>query len=124
MAHIIGVSKIIDNTHCNFKVENIKSGQYVATRVLFDNSNIPDSTKMSYINAKELVYEDEHSIIENKEEKDAFTWKIAIFAGCILIYWIILMLVYEKDKKYPISDINEEELFKKYNPMLARMYSR
>ena len=124
MGHIIGVSKIIDNTHCNFKVKNVRPGEFVATRVLFDNSNIQNSIKMSNINAKELVYEDENEIIENKKEKDAFTWKIVIFAVCLLVYWIILMIVYEKDKKYPIVNINEDELFEKYNPMLARLYSR
>ena len=91
MDHIIGVSKIIDNTHCNFKVKNVRPGEFVATRVLFDNSNIQNSIKMSNINAKEFVYEDENEIIENKKEKDAFTWKIVIFAVCLLVYWIILM---------------------------------
>ncbi len=119
-----GVSKIIDNSHSNFKVENIKPGQYVATRVLFNNSNIPYAEKLSYIDAKEMVYEDENAIIENKEEKDAFTGKIIIFAVCLFVYWVILMLIFEKDKKYPISNLNEEELFEKYNPMLARMYPR
>ena len=119
-----GKSKIINNTHSNFKVENIKPGQYVAARVLFDNSNIPYAKKLSHVYAKEMVYEDENAIIENKEEKDAFTGKIIIFAVCLFVYWVILMLIFEKDKKYPINNINEEELFEKYNPMLARMYSR
>ena len=114
-----GKSKIINNTHANFKVENVKPGQYVATRVLFDNNNIPNSTKLSHLEAKELVHKDENAIIENKEEKNSFTWKIIIFAICLFIYWIILMLIYEKDKKYTVTNIDEEELFKKYNPMLA-----
>lgn len=29
------------------------------------------------------------------------------------------MLIYENDKKYMVSNINEDELFKKYNPMIA-----
>lgn len=119
-----GISKIIDNTHSNFKVENIKPGQYVATRILFNNSNIPYSEKLSYLDAKEMVYKDENAIIENEEEKNAFTVKIIIFAICLFIYWIILMLIFEKDKKYPVTNINEEELFEKYNPMIARMHSR
>ena len=71
-----------------------------------------------------MVYEDENAIIENQEEKNAFTVKIIIFAVCLFIYWVILMFIFEKDKKYPVNNINEEDLFEKYNPMLARMYSR
>ena len=114
-----GNSKIVDNTHANFKVKNVKSGQYVAARVLFDNSNIPNSTKLSNIDAKEIVYADEDAIIENKEQKNAFTLKIIIFAICLLVYWIILMLLFEKDKKYKVTNIEEEKLFEKYNPMIA-----
>ena len=80
--------------------------------------------KISNVQAKDIVYKEENAIIENKEEKDAFTWKIIIFAICLLIYWIILMLVYEKDKKHKVDNIDEDELFQKYNPMLARLYSR
>ena len=29
------------------------------------------------------------------------------------------MLIFERDKKYKVSNINEEELFKKYNPLIA-----
>ena len=36
MDHIIGQSKIISNSHAKFEVQNIKTGQYVAARVLFD----------------------------------------------------------------------------------------
>lgn len=114
-----GESKIIDNTHARFKVNNIKPGQYVAARVLFDNSNIINAKKISGIDAKEIVFANENEIIENKEEKNAFTTKIIIFAICLFIYWIILMKVYEDDKKYKVQSIEEEKLFEKYNPMLA-----
>lgn len=114
-----GQSKIINNTHANFKVKNVKSGQYVAARLVFDNSNIPEATKLSKIDAKDIIFKDENAIVENKEEKNAFTVKILIFAVCLLIYWIILMLIYEKDKKYMVTNIEEDKLFEKYNPMLA-----
>ena len=81
-----GKSKIVDNTHANFKVQDVKPGQYVAARVLFDNSNIANSKKMSHLVARDLVHKDENAIIENKEEKNAFTWKIIVFAICLLVY--------------------------------------
>ena len=114
-----GKCKIISNSHANFKVKNVKPGQYVAARVLFDNYNIQNATKISNIYAKQMIYQDENAIIENKKEKNAFTRNIVIFAICMLIYWIILMLIYEKDKKYMVSNIEEDKLFEKYNPMIA-----
>ena len=114
-----GKCKIISNSHANFKVKNVKPGQYVAARVLFDNYNIQNATKISNIYAKQMIYQDENTIIENKKEKNAFTRNIVIFAICMLIYWIILMLIYEKDKKYMVSNIEEDKLFEKYNPMVA-----
>lgn len=114
-----GKCKIISNSHANFKVKNVKPGQYVAARVLFDNYNIQNATKISNIYAKQMIYQDENAIIENKKEKNAFTRNIVIFAICMLIYWIILMLIYEKDKKYMVSNIEEDKLFEKYNPMVA-----
>lgn len=114
-----GKCKIISNSHANFKVKNVKPGQYVAARVLFDNYNIQNATKISNIYAKQMIYQDENTIIKNKKEKNAFTRNIVIFAICMLIYWIILMLIYEKDKKYMVSNIEEDKLFEKYNPMIA-----
>ncbi|MCI8548514.1 MAG: hypothetical protein HFJ38_06470 [Bacilli bacterium] len=38
-----------------------------------------------------------------------YTWKIIIFAICLLIYWIILMLVYEKDNYCYIISKNPEQ---------------
>ncbi len=114
-----GESKIINNTHANFAVNNVKPGQYVAARVLFDNSNIALSNKLSKIDAKDIIFADENSIIENKEEKNEFTKKVFIFAMCLLIYWIILIVVFEKDKKYKLVNIEDDKLFEKYNPMIA-----
>lgn len=86
---------------------------------MFDNNNIINSTKNSKINAKDIILEDEKDISENRELKKSFTFKIIIVAICLLIYWIILMLIYEKDKKYILDYVDDEELFEKYNPMIA-----
>ena len=62
---------------------------------------------------------DEENIYHNIEKKQNFTKKIFVFAGILLIYWIILILLFEKDKKYPVTQVEDEELMKKYNPLLA-----
>ena len=114
-----GKSEIIDNRYANFKVTNVRPGQYVAARILFDKQNIIDSTKESKIDATKIVLADEKEILDNKEGKDKFTKYILIFAIVLLIYWIVLLLIFEKDKKYTPMIIEEDELFKKYNPMIA-----
>lgn len=46
--------------------------------------------------------------------------KLILFLSVsLIIYWIIILLIFERDKKYKVSNINEEELFKKYNPLIA-----
>ena len=57
-----GYSKIIDNTHAYFNVKNVPTGKYVATRVVFDKSNILNTTKKSNLNAYDLIYQDEQNI--------------------------------------------------------------
>lgn len=119
-----GKSKIISNNKVNFKVENVRPKQYVASRVIFDLSNIPNATKKSGINALSVILADENRIIENKEAKNKFTIKVIIFASILLVYWLVLILIYEKDKKYRVTQISEEELFEKYNPLLAGCIER
>ena len=84
-----------------------------------DNSNIPSSTKISGINAIEIIKNNENDIIEHKEEKQKFTRNVIIMGVCLIIYWIILLLCYEKDKKFILKEIDEDYLFEKYNPMIA-----
>ena len=114
-----GQLEIVDNTHVRLKVSNVATGKYVAGRVIFDNSNIPNAIKESGINAHDLIFEDEYKIAKISDAKKQYTRNIYIFALALLIYWIILLIKYEKDKKYVVTNINEEELFQKYNPMLA-----
>ena len=114
-----GTSKKVDNTHIKFEVNNVASGKYVATRLVFDNSNIKYAIKTSKINAYDLIFKDEQQIAKVSDAKSSYTRYIYIFALILLAYWIVLLIVYEKDKKYTTVHVNEEELFEKYNPMLA-----
>lgn len=114
-----GTSTIVSNSHANFKVEKVRKGEYVAARVIFDPVNIANSTKISGISARSIIFQDEQEIGQNKEEKNKFTQRIIIFTAILVVYWIVLLLVFEKEKKHDVYELNEEELFKKYNPMVA-----
>ena len=114
-----GKLEIVDNTHVRLKVSNVATGKYVAARVIFDRDNIASARKISNINAYDLIYNDEQKIAKISDAKQNYTKCIYIFALILIIYWIILLIKYEKDKKYQVINIDEDELFKKYNPMLA-----
>ena len=114
-----GVSTIVSNSHANFKVDTVRKGQYVAARVIFDNSNIMNSSKTSRINAQDIIFQDEQEIGQNKEEKNKFTQRMIIFASILAVYWVVLLLIFEKEKKHEVYELNEDELLKKYNPMIA-----
>ena len=114
-----GESEILSSKHASFRIADVKPGQYVAARVVFDKNNIPESKKNSGITAKEIILEEEKEIAGNKNQKNNLTLIAGILSIILVIYWIVLLIVYEKDKRYVVSNINEEELFKKYNPLLA-----
>ena len=114
-----GVVTIISKKHINFKVNNIKKGQYVAARVVFNKENIINSTKTTSIDALQDIMKEEKNIFENKENKKKFTYKILIISVIFFVYWIVLIFIYEKDKKYVTAYTGEEELFEKYNPLIA-----
>lgn len=114
-----GESKILSDKHASFKVTNIKPGEYVATRMVFDKNNISQSTKYSGISAKEIILNEEKEIAVNRDKINNLTFVAIILTVILIVYWVVLLFIYEKDKRYVISNINEEELFKKYNPLLA-----
>ena len=68
----------------------------MATRVVFDKSNILNTTKKSNLNAYNLIYQDEQNIAKISDAKKGYTRNIYIFALVLLIYWIILLIIYEK----------------------------
>lgn len=114
-----GMSKLISNNHANFKTSDVRKGEYVATRLVFDTNSIPDATKLSGIEANDLILQDEEIIGQNLETKKNHLKNTIIFCIVLFIYWIILLLVYEVDKKYKEYNFDEQELFKKYNPLIA-----
>ncbi len=65
------------------------------------------------------IMQEEEGIYKNNEKKQRFTIKVLLLAIALFIYWVILIFVYEKDKKYVTAYTGEDELLKKYNPLIA-----
>ena len=114
-----GHSKIINKQHAYFNVNNVAIGKNVSARVIFNKSNIPNATKKSNLNAYDIIYKDEQKNAKSSDIKDDYTRNIYLFSLFLLVYWIILLIKYEKDKKIDMVPYNEDELLKKYNPMEA-----
>lgn len=107
-----GVVTIESPNKVNFKVNNVKNGQYVAARVVFDKSNIKNSAKLSNKDMLFKIMQEEEGIYKNNEKKQRFTIKVLLLAIALFIYWVILIFVYEKDKKYVTAYTGEDELLK------------
>ena len=58
------------------------------------------------------IMQEEEGIYKNNEKKQRFTTKVLLLAIALFIYWVILIFVYEKDKKYVTAYTGEDELFK------------
>ena len=116
---IEGTSTIRSKRLAEFTVPAVRRGQYVAVRVIFDREVIGNSKKVSNIDARDIILQNEADIFSNKDIRDKFTTGVIIISIILLIYWIILLMIFEREKKYPIGDFDENELFDKYNPMIA-----
>ena len=67
-----GMSTIISKNQANFTVSDVKPGQYVTARVIFDKSNIEESKKNSGIAYKENIFKEEEKIANNEREKSNY----------------------------------------------------
>lgn len=114
-----GISQIISDQQALFKTSDVRPGEYVAVRMLFDKDCIPNAVKTSGIEATDLILQDEAEIGKNLVSKLNHSKKTALFCLILLIYWFVLLGIYEMDKKYQISDFDEQALFQKYNPLIA-----
>lgn len=113
-----GQVTIKDKNTVNLYVNNVKPGEYVSGRILFNLSNISKSNKLSNKTAFNAIMQEEKNIYDRVAEKERFNNNLLILAGALFVYWLILILKYERDKKYDISS-NDDEMFEKYNPLIA-----
>lgn len=113
-----GVVTIKDKNNINLYIENVPTNNYVAGRILFDLKNIPNSTKKSNKSALSLIMQEEKDIYNKMNEKYRFkNITLGISIG-LCIYWVILILAFEKDERYNIASC-DDEMFEKYNPLIA-----
>ena len=113
-----GEVTIKDQNNVNLYIKNVPKGKYVAGRLVFDLDNIKDSKKESGKDAFSSIMQQEKNIYNGIRNKDRIKNITLILSIILLIYWLVLILLYEKENRYAVA-VNDEELFKKYNPLIA-----
>jgi uncharacterized membrane protein len=102
----------------NVKYSNITTKQFVAVRLLFDNTSIQHSNKYSLKNAIPIVL-DQEKVLQDRTDKRILINNILICLTILLaIYYIYLLIKYERDKLFIVYCNDDYELLSKYNPMI------
>ncbi|MDD2376301.1 MAG: DUF2207 domain-containing protein [Clostridia bacterium] len=108
----------INGDSINVQYSNINAKQFVALRVLFDNSSIPFSNKFSKIQAIPIVL-DQEKVLQDRTDMRILINNIFIIITVILVlYYIYLLVKYEYDKLFMVYYDDEYKLLDKYNPMI------
>ena len=113
-----GKVTIKDKNNVNLYIKNVPKGKYVAGRLVFDLDNINDSKKKSDKDAFSSIMQQEKNIYNGIRNKDRIKNITFILSIALLIYWLVLILLYEKENRYTVA-VDDEKLFKKYNPLIA-----
>lgn len=112
------IKKITDSeVWVNYK--NIKPYQYVATRVVLDNKNLINSSKESGLDAIDTINLSETKLEKLSNDRRFFNNIIIFITFAIFVYWILLLLKFEKEKNYKVCFDNYDELLDQYNPVIA-----
>lgn len=122
----MGQCNIIDNKVITFVRENFKKDSTGRIKVLYDLENtINNKQKKNIVYSGYLIneYNEKKNIELQKTKKMEFIQKLekytTIAIPILIIYWLVLLYKYEYDKRYKVLTVNEDELFEKFNPLLA-----
>ena len=113
-----GKTEEINNQNVNFSYRNVKAGQYVSARLLFGKNAIGEAIKRSNVSALDLIIDQEQSYIEKSNIRKALNVIAIIAIIGIFVYWVYLLIKYERDKFIPMANIDDIEMMNKYNPMI------
>ncbi|MCX8074874.1 MAG: DUF2207 domain-containing protein [Clostridia bacterium] len=116
----VGKGKILSSSNdlVSVSYKNIKPYQFVALRLVFDNTSISNSTKISYKEAVPIIKDSEKKLENVINKKENFNMVI-IFAYIVLaIYWIILLIKYEFEKDIKIYPENIYDIIDEDNPII------
>ena len=117
MKRIIYLIIIILLIHQNIFANNLED--IITTSLEGTLYSIPQTPQeiFNYFFKNELRFSAESNISEDIKIRNNIV--IIVFSAILFIYWLFLLFKYEKERKYNYTYIDEQELLKKYNPLIA-----
>ena len=109
----------ISKNVANVSVKGINKNEFVGVRLVFPKSNIADSKKFSHITAEEIIHSQEKSYTDKSNTRIILNVISIIITSGLLLYWLYLILNYEKEYTYDVNVIDNLSILEKYNPMIA-----
>lgn len=112
------ITELSKNTiKLNYKY--IGKNEFVGVRAVFPTESIKNSVKISNMNGLDIIKEQEEGY--NKKTNIRVTLNIItiIITAVLLLYWIYLLIRYEKDVLYKVEDFDEMSILEKYNPIIS-----
>ncbi len=114
-----GKINYINKNNLNATVSSIGKKEFVGIRLVFPRQNISQSAKISGINAKSIIDEQEKSYEGKTNIRIALNIIAIIITSALVLYWAYLLIKYEKEVVYLPYDFDELSILEKYNPMIA-----
>src|SRR5699024_2850990 len=70
---------------------------------------------------QDKVYFDGENDVVTQEQKDTNNILVCGFCAFLIIYWIVLLFLFEREEtyNYTYENIDDMKILKKYNPMMA-----
>lgn len=114
-----GKINYINKNNLSATVSSIGKNEFVGVRLVFPRQNIAESSKISGINAKNIINEQEKSYDSKTNVRVVLNVIAIVITSALVLYWIYLLIKYEKEVVYLPYDFDELSILEKYNPMIA-----
>lgn len=114
-----GKINYIENNKLSATVKSVMKNEFVGVRLVFPKQNISESSKISNEDALDIIHSQEKSYSDKSNTRKILNIISIIITSCILLYWIYLLLRYEKEIIYTPVVSDDFKILEKYNPMIA-----
>lgn len=106
--------------------EQIANNEILTSKMTIYNVNgtVEETTigNFLYNNFVKTIFDD--TVNTNSPEYLKSNIIICVVTGILIVYWIVLLLLFEKEEVSGYKIVEDEKLFEKYNPMIAACISQ
>jgi len=113
-----GTYKIESSYHVKFSFKDLKENEYTAIRLMFDRRCISDSSNNTGLTVKDIIFNHEDKILQNRNKRNNYEAIIYIMSFFIALYIAFFVVKFYKDRNRSKLDMSEEEYIEKFNPVM------